>query len=109
MIRKVIWIDALDEGSDPVEETRLTLLLERLEKAGIDVERWDALSIPEGLRIDPSTLPALMIDREVKCAGIYPTAEEWRKWIDFDALPRSCGCAAGGCSGCLGSAVCHGA
>ena len=107
MIRTVVWIDALDEALDPIEEARLTLLLERLGRAGIDTARWDALSVPEGLTVE--AVPALVIDGEVKCAGRHPSAEEWRQWIDFDAPPRSGGCAAGGCAGCPGRAVCHGA
>ena len=39
MIRTVVWIDALDEALDPIEEARMTLLLERLGRAGIDVAR----------------------------------------------------------------------
>ncbi|MGI6557185.1 MAG: hypothetical protein ACOX1H_07780 [Pseudoramibacter sp.] len=52
MSRTVVWIDALNEEADPIEEARLTLLLERLGRAGIDVARWDALSVPEGLTVE---------------------------------------------------------
>lgn len=107
MIQQIVWIDAVEEAGDPVEEARLTLLLERLEKAGIDVARWDALSAPDDAAAELNALPALVIDGEAKCEGRLPTAEEWRKWIDFDALPRSCGCASGGCAGCPGRTVCR--
>ena len=36
MIRTVVWIDAFGAARAPIEEARLTLLLERLGRAGID-------------------------------------------------------------------------
>lgn len=111
MIKSLTWMDSLEEPEDAAAEARLSLILARLKAAGIDVYRWDPLTAPAGCSFQ--TLPALEIDGEVKCTGRKPMAEEWRQWIDFDALPRRCGCASGGCASagcavCPGREVCHG-
>ncbi|WP_332689451.1 arsenite efflux transporter metallochaperone ArsD [Halalkalibacter lacteus] len=75
---------------DP-ELTRVATTIFLLEKKGIDITRYNLGSEPQAF-IDETniqdllntkgtdTLPAVMVDGEVKLVGRYPTNEEFAKW-----------------------------
>lgn len=73
------------------EDTRIDLLFERLRMAGITVRRLTAFDDPaafERLQEKQVALPAVFVGNDLKCAGRYPTNEEWLSYIDYDEIPE---------------------